>query len=56
MKSSIQEAYWGTFWGCYRNTVSAIAKYKGGDEVEAERKKDSFIALQGKGGHSRLMP
>ena len=36
--------------------LSASAEYKRGDRVLGEGEKDSFIALPGKGGHSRLMP
>ena len=36
--------------------LSTSAKQKHGDRVLGEGEKDSFIALPGKGGHSRLMP
>ena len=36
--------------------LSAIAEWKFGDRVLGEGEKESFIALPGKGGHSRPMP
>ena len=36
--------------------LSARAEYKCRDRVFDEGEKDNFIALPGKGGHSRLMP
>ena len=46
----------GMGWGGQNSAFVAGAKYKYGDRVLGEGEQDSFIALPGKGSHSKLMP